>query len=270
MGAYASPASEGHMNSYPGPPDEADVGRTDIRRVAVAASRIRAALLFVFLDAVSVVIGYGLAEVTYFRDRAPADYWKHFAEFLAVAVVVTLISNQLFGLYGRMWRHAGADEARQLLLSAATTLCVLIAFWPAGHTIHIELVPPVRGGRRLHVRRGRHGDPPVPLAPLRLAAGLQTAGPPGGRDRQPRRRRRGHPRDAPQPGCRPGAGRRVRRRSAGPRPVAARRARRRATSTTSRRRPAATPSSRSCWPSRPRRPSWSSGRCGPPRRPGCP
>jgi FlaA1/EpsC-like NDP-sugar epimerase len=130
------------MNSYPGQAEEVDVGRADIRRVAVAASRIRAALLFVLLDGVSVVIGYGLAEVTYFRDRAPSGYWFHFTGFLAVAVVVTVISNKMFGLYGRMWRHAGADEARQLLLSVATTLCILIAFWPAGNTIHIELVPP--------------------------------------------------------------------------------------------------------------------------------
>jgi len=130
------------MSSYPGQPDETDVSRTDMRRVAVAASRIRAALLFVLLDAISVVTGYGLAEVTYFRDRAPSGYWLHFSEFLAVAVVVSIISNKMFGLYGRMWRHAGADEARQLLLSVATTLCVLIAFWPAGNAIHIELVPP--------------------------------------------------------------------------------------------------------------------------------
>jgi FlaA1/EpsC-like NDP-sugar epimerase len=130
------------MSSYPGQADETDVSRTDMRRVAVAASRIRAALLFVLLDAISVVTGYGLAEVTYFRDRAPSGYWLHFMEFLAVAVVVSIISNKMFGLYGRMWRHAGADEARQLLLSVATTLCVLIAFWPAGNAIHIELVPP--------------------------------------------------------------------------------------------------------------------------------
>ena len=97
-----------------------------------AASRIRAAILFVILDAVTVVIGYGLAEVTYFRDRAPSGYWMHFTEFLAVAVVVTILSNRFFGLYGRMWRHAGAEEARQLLLSVATTLSVLIAFWPVG------------------------------------------------------------------------------------------------------------------------------------------
>ncbi len=60
-----------------------------------------------------------------------------------MAVVVTITSNRLFGLYGRMWRHAGADEARQLLLSVATTLCVLIAFWPVGRALHIELVPPI-------------------------------------------------------------------------------------------------------------------------------
>ena len=42
-----------------------------------------------------------------------------------------------------MWRHAGADEARQLMLSTAVTLCVLIAFWPAGRALRIELVPPI-------------------------------------------------------------------------------------------------------------------------------
>lgn len=130
------------MSSYPGHQDDTEIPRGDISRVAVAASRIRAALFFVFLDAVSVVMGYGLAEVTYFHDRAPSNYYLHFTEFLAVAVVVTIISNKMFGLYGRMWRHAGADEARQLLLSVATTLCVLVAFWPAGNAIHIELVPP--------------------------------------------------------------------------------------------------------------------------------
>ena len=56
--------------------------------VAAHASRVRARLLFVLLDAISVCAGYGLAEVIYFRHRPPADYWQHFALFLAVAVVV--------------------------------------------------------------------------------------------------------------------------------------------------------------------------------------
>jgi len=130
------------MKSYERQPDEAAGSLTDMRRLAVAASRIRAALLFVILDAISVVTGYGLAEVTYFRDRAPNGYWLHFFEFLTVAVMVTIVCNKLFGLYGRMWRHAGADEARQLLLSVSTTLCVLIAFWPAGSALHVRFVPP--------------------------------------------------------------------------------------------------------------------------------
>ena len=115
----------------------------DIRQFAILASRVRAGIVFLLLDFVCVVAGYGLAEVTYFRDRAPAHYWMHFSGFLLVAVIVTLASNRLFGLYGRMWRHAGADEARQLVLSTAFTLFVLIAFWPIGRSLKIELVPPL-------------------------------------------------------------------------------------------------------------------------------
>jgi FlaA1/EpsC-like NDP-sugar epimerase len=142
MGAEASAASDAFVKSYERQPNEVAGSLTDMRRLAVAASRIRAAVLFVLLDAMSVVGGYGLAEVTYFRDRAPNGYWLHFFEFLTVAVVVTIVCNKLFGLYGRMWRHAGADEARQLLLSVATTLCLLMAFWPAGRALHVKLVPP--------------------------------------------------------------------------------------------------------------------------------
>src|SRR5665213_4085036 len=114
-----------------------------MRQFAILASRVRAGIVFILLDLICVIAGYGLAEVTYFRDRAPAHYWMHFSGFLLVAVVVTLASNRLFGLYGRMWRHAGAGAARQLVLSAAFTLFVLIAFWPIGRSLKIELVPPL-------------------------------------------------------------------------------------------------------------------------------
>ena len=124
------------------PGEVAPAGR-DMRQVAVLASRIRAGIVFVLLDSCCVIAGYGLAEVAYFRDRAPAHYWEHLAGFLLVAILVTLLSNRLFGLYGRMWRHAGADEARQLMLSMAVILCLLIAFWPVGRTLRVELVPPI-------------------------------------------------------------------------------------------------------------------------------
>jgi FlaA1/EpsC-like NDP-sugar epimerase len=93
------------------------------------------------LDLLCVFAGYGFAEVTYFRDKAPGLYWPHFATFFGLALVVTLVANHIFGLYGRMWRHAGAEEARQLVVSAATTLCVLLLAYPLGRMARIELVP---------------------------------------------------------------------------------------------------------------------------------
>ncbi len=137
----SSPGASMHTESELAVGD--DLCRTDVSRVAVVASRIRSAILFVLLDAVWVAIGYGLSEVIYFRNSPPNAYSLHFSEFLVIAVIVTIMSNRFYGLYGRMWRHAGADEARQLLLSAATTLCVLIALWPIGNSLHIVLVPPV-------------------------------------------------------------------------------------------------------------------------------
>ncbi|MGH9102684.1 MAG: nucleoside-diphosphate sugar epimerase/dehydratase, partial [Acidimicrobiales bacterium] len=112
-----------------------------MHQVAMLASRIRAGILFILLDTLCVITGYGLAEVAYFRDRAPAHYWLHFGEFILIAIVVSLLANRVFGLYGRMWRHAGADEARQLMVSTAVSLCVLVAFWPLGRRLRVELVP---------------------------------------------------------------------------------------------------------------------------------
>ncbi len=105
------------------------------------ASRIRSRLVFMVLDALCVVAGYGLAEITYFRDKAPGQYWQHFFAFILVALVVTITANHFFGLYGRMWRHAGADEARQLVLSSVVVVAVLIAAYPFGRSAKFELVP---------------------------------------------------------------------------------------------------------------------------------
>ena len=109
--------------------------------VVVRASRIRSRLVFTLLDVICIIGGYSFAEVTYFRDKAPAHYWRDFVAFLAIALVVTLVANHVFGLYGRMWRHAGAEEARQLVLSAAVVVCVLVALYPLGNGLMFEHVP---------------------------------------------------------------------------------------------------------------------------------
>ena len=117
--------------------------RSPVRKrpsLAVRASHVRSRLLFMFIDATLVVASYGLAQVAYLRDKAPGLYWHHFAPFLIYVVLVTLIANQAFGLYGRMWRHAGAEEARQVILSASAVLFVLIAGYPPARALGIERI----------------------------------------------------------------------------------------------------------------------------------
>ncbi len=130
-----------HFGKEAGPtvPDESS--GSESTNVAVRASRVRSRLVFAVLDVLCIIGGYGFAEVTYFRDKAPGLYWQHFALFLLLAIVITLVANHLFGLYGRMWRHAGAEEARQLVLSASVTLCILLILYPLGRMSHIETVP---------------------------------------------------------------------------------------------------------------------------------
>jgi FlaA1/EpsC-like NDP-sugar epimerase len=98
--------------------------------LAVLASRVRAQLLFMTLDAACVVAAYSAAEVFYWRHVAPTEYGWHFAIFVFIVVIVTLISNRIYGLYGRIWQHAGLEEARQMILSTATVAVVLLILFP--------------------------------------------------------------------------------------------------------------------------------------------
>jgi FlaA1/EpsC-like NDP-sugar epimerase len=95
-------------------------------RIPVLASRVRAKLLFMVLDAACVVAGYNAAEVFYWRNVAPTEYGWHFELFVLMVIIVTLICNQIYGLYGRMWRHAGLEEARQMILSSGTVAVILL------------------------------------------------------------------------------------------------------------------------------------------------
>ncbi len=99
-------------------------------RLASAASRVRATLLFVLLDAACVVAAYSASEVFYWRNVAPSEYGWHFGAFVLIVVIVTLLSNRIFGLYGRIWRHAGLEEARQLVLSTLTVAVVIAIIYP--------------------------------------------------------------------------------------------------------------------------------------------
>ena len=115
------------------------------RRIPVLASRVRAQLLFMVLDAACVIAAYSAAEVFYWRNVAPNEYGWHFELFVLIVMIVTLICNQIYGLYGRMWRHAGLEEARQMILSSGTVAAVLLFIYTvirlAGYqVVHTQVV----------------------------------------------------------------------------------------------------------------------------------
>src|ERR1700722_3702800 len=106
-------------------------------RMSAWASHIRARMLFIVLDAVVVVAGYGVAEVTYFRDKPPALYWRGFLVFIVMVLVFHLVANRALGLYGRMWRHAGIEEARQLVLASVVVFLLLVPLRPLWHMVKL-------------------------------------------------------------------------------------------------------------------------------------
>ncbi|MDP8970522.1 MAG: polysaccharide biosynthesis protein, partial [Actinomycetota bacterium] len=101
--------------------EQAAAAKTPLR-LAQAAAQIRSDLPLAVLDAALVAGGYvGVLFLRFIDDGVvPAQWWRPFGLFLPVAVVVHLALNWLFGLYGQMWRHAGVQEARRVLLAGLT------------------------------------------------------------------------------------------------------------------------------------------------------
>lgn len=110
--------------------------------LAIKASHVRARLLFALLDTVCVIAAYSAAEIFYWRNVAPREYGWHFAIFLLIVVIVTLACNELYGLYGRVWRHAGLEEARQIIFSTATVAVVLAIIYPIVRLAGFDVIHP--------------------------------------------------------------------------------------------------------------------------------
>jgi FlaA1/EpsC-like NDP-sugar epimerase len=93
------------------------------------------------LDAVCVVAGYGLAEIIYFRDRAPSSYWGYFLMFVVIALIVTLTVSRPLGLYGQRPHDSWADKANRLAISGTIVLSVLATANLLGRRLPFERVP---------------------------------------------------------------------------------------------------------------------------------
>ena len=160
-------------------------------------------MVFILLDVAVILCAYGMAEAASLLDRAPADYLHKLVLFLAVTLTVQLIANWCFGLYGRIWRHAGIEEARNIVLSCLATLCVLTALYPLGFAEGITRVPFLVLPLGLSPDDAGDRRAALPLPAPRLAAGEPGHGSARRRHRQRgcwSGRRTGH---APEPVRRP-------------------------------------------------------------------
>jgi prepilin-type processing-associated H-X9-DG protein len=85
-----------------------------------ALSRLRVDVPLVVVDIMLVGGSYVLVNALYFDGHVPPAYAERLFELLPVVVVVTLVANLGWGLYGQIWRHASVAEARRVVLAGLT------------------------------------------------------------------------------------------------------------------------------------------------------
>jgi FlaA1/EpsC-like NDP-sugar epimerase len=129
------------------------VVRRDASHPGVAtriAAHLRRDVPLALLDVASVFVAYLVTLVLRFDGAVPPHFWASFRWFIPIVMFVHLTANYLMGLYGQMWRYASVQEARRVLMAAATALVLNLA-------ITLWLVP---------------GRQPIPLSVLGLGAVL--------------------------------------------------------------------------------------------------
>ncbi len=112
--------------------------------LARVATRVRADLPLVVLDAALTAGCYFAALVLRFDGAVPARYWDRFPSLVVLALLAHVGSNRAFGLYRQMWRHASVAEARCVIGSAVAATTVV---WAASAlTAHQPVSVVVVGG----------------------------------------------------------------------------------------------------------------------------
>ena len=79
------------------------------------------------LDLIVVFTAYFVPLVMRFGGEVPSRYWNSFWRFAAIACLIHLLANYLFGLYGQMWRFASVLEARRVVLSGLVAGPLVVA-----------------------------------------------------------------------------------------------------------------------------------------------
>jgi FlaA1/EpsC-like NDP-sugar epimerase len=100
-------------------------GRSRWARAAGWVVRSRADVALAFLDAALLSAAYAIVLLLRFDGSVPGSIWDKFALWLPGAAILGVLITWMFGLYGQVWRHASAQEARRLLGATASMLLML-------------------------------------------------------------------------------------------------------------------------------------------------
>ena len=93
---------------------------------AKLVARLRRDVLLALMDATVVVVAYLIALVLRFDGSVPSPYWDHFWKLMPGAALLYLVVNQVFGLYGQMWRYASIQEARRVVVAGAAAAVLMV------------------------------------------------------------------------------------------------------------------------------------------------
>jgi FlaA1/EpsC-like NDP-sugar epimerase len=95
------------------------------------AAHVRRDVPLALLDLAVVFVAYLAILVLRFDGAVPTHFWHSFRVFIPIVVVLHLLANYTFGLYGQMWRYASIQEARRMVLAGIMggALVLLAALW---------------------------------------------------------------------------------------------------------------------------------------------
>ena len=95
-------------------------------RFAGRATRTRADLPLLLLDAVLCLGSYLAILLMRFDGIVKPHHWRQFWTFVPIAVVLHLVSNAVHRLYGPIWEHASVAEARRILTAGTSVIVALL------------------------------------------------------------------------------------------------------------------------------------------------
>jgi FlaA1/EpsC-like NDP-sugar epimerase len=94
------------------------------------ASGLRVSVPLAMVDAMLVAGSYFSLLAVRFGGAIPAKYSESMFTALPIVIVVHLLCNKVWNVYGQIWRHASVDEARRVILAGATAAVTIFLINP--------------------------------------------------------------------------------------------------------------------------------------------